>query len=166
MRSFLSFLIAAILSAPAGFAQAGTIVQMEGLKRNTILVKTSQRHLYLGLGDGSAIRYPIGVGRHDKQWTGQRRIVGKRLRPAWSPTAQIRADNPGIANVIPAGAPNNPMGAAALLLSGEGQYAIHGTNKPGSVGGFVSYGCFRMLNEDVLDLYSRVRIGTVVIVAP
>lgn len=166
MHRILSILIVLIVSAPFGVAQARTIVQMEGLQRNTILVKTSQRHLYLGLGDGSAIRYSIGVGRHDKQWTGQRRIVGKRIRPAWSPTAQIRADNPGIANVIPAGAPNNPMGAAALLLSGEGQYAIHGTNKPGSVGGFVSYGCFRMLNDDVLDLYRRVRIGTIVIVVP
>lgn len=79
---------------------------------------------------------------------------------------QIRADNPRIPNVIPAGAPNNPMGAAALIISGQGQYAIHGTNKPGSVGGFVSYGCFRMLNEDILDLYSRVRIGTTVMVVP
>ena len=147
-------------------AQAGTIVQMEGLGKDTILVKTSKRRLYFGLGDGSAISYPVGVGRDGKQWTGQRRVTGKRLRPAWSPTAQIRADNPRIQNVIPAGAPNNPMGAAALLLSGHGQYAIHGTNKPGSVGGFVSYGCFRMLNEDILDLYGRVRVGTSVIVVP
>ncbi len=167
LSRFLLVVIALLLtSSPLSQAQAGTIVPMEGLKRNTIVVKTSQRRLYLALGDGSAIRYPIGVGRDGKQWTGQRRVISKRLRPAWSPTAQIRRDNPRIPNVIPAGAPNNPMGAAALLLSGDGQYAIHGTNKPGSVGGFVSYGCIRMLNEDIMDLYSRVNIGTTVIVMP
>jgi lipoprotein-anchoring transpeptidase ErfK/SrfK len=168
MRCILPVFLAGFwaLAPLDGRALAGTVVQLDGLQRNVILVKTSQRRLYFGLGNGTAIRYPVGVGRRDRQWTGQRRVISKRIRPAWSPTMQIRADNPRIPNVIPAGAPNNPMGAAALIISGQGQYAIHGTNRPGSVGGFVSYGCFRMLNEDILDLYSRVRIGATVMVVP
>ena len=75
----------------------------------------------------------------------------------------MRADNPALPEVIPGGAPNNPMGVAAMTLSG-GEYAIHGTNMPGSVGGFVSYGCIRMFNSDILDLYGRVGFGTTVVV--
>jgi lipoprotein-anchoring transpeptidase ErfK/SrfK len=118
----------------------------------------------LGLGNGKAVSYSVGVGRANKQWTGQKRISSKRVRPAWSPTAQIIRDKPGIAKVIPGGSPKNPMGAAALILSGAGQYAIHGTNNPGSIGGFVSYGCIRMYNEDIKDLFDRVRVGTKVTV--
>ena len=76
----------------------------------------------------------------------------------------MKRDNPRLPDVIKGGTPQNPMGAAALTLSGGGQYAIHGTNRPGTVGGFVSYGCFRMYNGDVLDLYDRVFVGTPVIV--
>jgi lipoprotein-anchoring transpeptidase ErfK/SrfK len=90
-------------------------------------------------------------------------IDGKHLAPAWSPPADVKRDNPKLPSVIAGGSPRNPMGAAALTLSG-GQYAIHGTNAPGSIGGFVSYGCIRMYNADVLDLYSRVGFGTTVVV--
>jgi lipoprotein-anchoring transpeptidase ErfK/SrfK len=90
-------------------------------------------------------------------------IDGKHLAPAWSPPADVKRDNPKLPAVIAGGSPRNPMGAAALTLSG-GQYAIHGTNAPGSIGGFVSYGCIRMFNADVLDLYSRVGFGTTVVV--
>ena len=90
-------------------------------------------------------------------------IAGKYIQPDWSPPADIRRDKPGLPRVIPGGSPQNPMGAAALTLSG-GDYAIHGTNSPGSIGGFVSYGCIRMYNQDIADLYARVSVGTPVIV--
>ena len=136
---------------------------LNGYSPGTIVVKTRERRLYYVLGDGKAVRYPVGVGRADKQWSGQSAISGKYIRPAWSPPAEIRHDNPQLPYVIPGGAPNNPMGAAALTIAG-GEYAIHGTNRPGSVGGFVSYGCIRMLNSDILDLFDRVAVGTPVVV--
>ncbi len=126
-------------------------------------MKTGERHLYYVLGDGKAIRYPVGVGRAGKQWSGTAFIDGKHLRPAWSPPAEVKRDKPSLPNVIAGGSGRNPMGAAAMTLS-RGQYAIHGTNKPGSIGGFVSYGCIRMYNQDVLDLYNRVGFGTTVVV--
>ena len=109
------------------------------------------------------MRYPVGVGRAGRQWEGSSFIDGKHIRPAWAPPPDIAKDNPNLPPVIPGGSPRNPMGAAALTLSG-GDYAIHGTNKPGSIGGFVSYGCIRMHNRDIVDLYGRVGIGTPVIV--
>ncbi len=149
-------------------ANARAVVKYQGISKGTIVVKTSERRLYVGLGNGKAVRYPVGVGRSGKQWRGERRIRSKRLKPAWSPTAQILRDSPNIAKVIPGGSPKNPMGAAALVLSGSGQYAgqyaIHGTNKPGSIGRFVSYGCIRMHNKDIKDLFSRVRVGAKVVV--
>ena len=129
----------------------------------TIVVRTSERRLYLVVGDGRAIRYPVGVGRAGKQWSGTSYIDGKYIRPAWSPPDEVKRDKPSLPDVIPGGSPRNPMGAAALTLSG-GQYAIHGTNTPGSIGGFVSYGCIRMHNRDIVDLYDRVRVGTRVVV--
>jgi len=125
----------------------------------TIVVKTNERRLYLILDDGYAMRYPVGVGKAGKQWAGVTRIDGKYRNPAWAPPKEVKHDIPSIPNLIPGGAPNNPMGVAAMTLAG-GEYAIHGTNRPGSVGGFVSYGCIRMLNPDITDLYSRVSVGT------
>ena len=145
-------------------AQAREIVGFSGAySSGTVVVKTSERSLYYVLGNGKAVRYPVGVGRAGKQWTGTTIISGKHLRPAWSPPADVKRDKPSLPNVIPGGAPSNPMGAAALTLMG-GEYAIHGTNNPGSVGGFVSYGCIRMYNADILDLYGRVSWGTTVVV--
>ena len=146
-------------------AQAREIVGFSGTySSGTVVVKTSERALYYVLGNGKAVRYPVGVGRVGKQWSGTAYISGKQLRPAWSPPAEVKRDKPSLPNVIPGGSPSNPMGAAALTLSGGGEYAIHGTNNPGSVGGFVSYGCIRMYNADVLDLYNRVSWGTTVVV--
>jgi lipoprotein-anchoring transpeptidase ErfK/SrfK len=139
------------------------VASLDGYGAGTIVIKTRERRLYYVMGNGQALRYPVGVGRPDKQWSGQSAISGKYIRPAWSPPAEIRRDNPRLPNVIPSGAPNNPMGAAALTIAG-GEYAIHGTNRPGSVGGFVSYGCIRMLNSDILDLFDRVAVGTPVVV--
>lgn len=129
----------------------------------TIVIKTSERRLYLILDDGHAMRYPVGVGKYGKQWEGETQIDGKYRNPAWSPPTEIKRDKPNMPDLIPGGSPQNPMGVAAMTLAG-GEYAIHGTNRPGSVGGFVSYGCFRMLNADISDLYDRVSIGTRVVV--
>jgi lipoprotein-anchoring transpeptidase ErfK/SrfK len=129
----------------------------------TIVVRTNERRLYLILEPGRAVRYPVGVGKAGKQWAGTTRIDGKYRQPAWAPPAEVRRDNPRIPNVIAGGSPANPMGVAAMTLAG-GEYAIHGTNRPGSVGGFVSYGCVRMYNEDITDLYQRVSVGTTVVV--
>ena len=90
-------------------------------------------------------------------------IDGKFVRPNWAPPASIRRERPGLPDVILSGSPANPMGVAAMTLSG-GEYAIHGTNAPNSIGGFVSHGCIRMYNQDIADLYDRVRVGTPVIV--
>ena len=129
----------------------------------TIVVRTGERRLYLVLGQGRALVYPVGVGRSGMQWAGKSFIDSKRVRPAWGPPPDIKRENPRLPDVIPGGAPNNPMGVAALTLSG-GNYAIHGTNNPGSIGGFVSYGCIRMHNRDILDLFERVSVGTRVVV--
>jgi lipoprotein-anchoring transpeptidase ErfK/SrfK len=129
----------------------------------TIVVKTHERRLYLILDDRTAVRYPVGVGKAGKQWAGTTRIDGKYRAPAWAPPAEVKRDNPNMPNVIPGGSPANPMGVAAMTLAG-GEYAIHGTNRPASIGGFVSYGCVRMYNEDITDLYQRVSVGTSVVV--
>jgi lipoprotein-anchoring transpeptidase ErfK/SrfK len=129
----------------------------------SIVVRTNERRLYFVLGDGHAIRYPVGVGRLGMQWTGQAYITGKHVRPAWSAPADMRRKYSTLPRVIAGGSPRNPMGVAALTLSG-GDYAIHGTNAPDSIGGFVSHGCIRMYNADILDLYNRVRVGTPVTV--
>jgi lipoprotein-anchoring transpeptidase ErfK/SrfK len=160
-------LLAVAAVATCGFgsvpAQAREIVSFKDAPAGTIVVRTHERRLYFVLGDGKAIRYPVGVGRAGKQWSGQTSISGKHLKPAWSPPAEVKHDKPSLPNLIPGGSPRNPMGAAAMTLSG-GEYAIHGTNVPGSVGGFVSYGCIRMYNADVVDLFGRVGVGTPVVV--
>jgi lipoprotein-anchoring transpeptidase ErfK/SrfK len=130
----------------------------------TILIRTGERRLYYFVGTGEAIRYPVGVGRAGMQWAGTAFIDGKYIRPAWSPPASISRDYRRLPRVVPGGSGSNPMGAAAMTLSGGGEYAIHGTNAPGTIGGFVSHGCIRMYNEDIMDLYGRVGIGTRVVV--
>jgi lipoprotein-anchoring transpeptidase ErfK/SrfK len=144
-------------------AQAQAAVALSGYPVGTIVIRTNQRRLFLVVGEGRAISYPVGVGKAGMQWAGTSSISGKYLRPAWSPPADIKRANPRLPNVIEGGSPRNPMGAAAMTLSG-GEYAIHGTNTPGSIGGFVSHGCIRMHNRDVLDLYARVNVGTRVVV--
>lgn len=144
-------------------ALAQATVAFQGYPVGTIVVRTNQRRLFLVVGPDRAISYPVGVGRAGQQWTGTSHISGKHIRPAWSPPADIKRANPKLPDVIEGGSPRNPMGAAAMTLSG-GEYAIHGTNQPGSIGGFVSYGCIRMHNNHVLDLYARVGVGTQVVV--
>ena len=160
--AFALFAMLTLLTVPLP-AAARQVVHFNGQSPGTIIVQTHQRRLYFVLSDGRAVVYPVGVGRAGKQWSGSSYVASKRIRPAWSPPAEIRRDKPSIPDVIPAGSPRNPMGAAALVLA-HGEYAIHGTNNPGSIGGFVSYGCIRMYNQDILDLYERVSVGTPVIV--
>ncbi|GGD16343.1 L,D-transpeptidase [Aureimonas glaciei] len=150
------FLGAAAAREPVGFDSAGALP-------GTIVIRTTERRLYLVLGEGRALSYPVGVGRADRQWTGLSAITGKYVRPNWAPPAAVKRDRPSLPDMIPGGAPNNPMGVAAMTLAG-GEYAIHGTNSPKSIGGFVSYGCIRMFNEDIIHLYDRVRVGTPVLV--
>lgn len=152
-----------LVAAAIAHAAPRDVVAFSGFAPGTIVVKTSERRLYFVLDSYRALRFPVGVGKAGKTWTGVARIEGKYVRPAWSPPAEIRRDKPSLPDVIPGGSPRNPMGAAALTLRG-GEYAIHGTNRPESIGGSVSYGCIRMYNEDVLELYSRVHIGTDVVV--
>ena len=154
----------AFLSTPSPSVAAGQLVSFNGgFAVGTIVVRTSERRLYLVLDRGHALRYPVGVGRSGQQWAGASYIDGKYLRPNWSPPAIVRRDNPALPYVIPGGSPSNPMGAAAMTLAG-GEYAIHGTNAPQTIGGFVSYGCIRLYNEDIIDLYARVSVGTAVVV--
>jgi len=155
--------VACLFAVPA--AAEEVVPFAGGWRPGTVVVKTGERRLYYVLDAARALRYPVGVGRSGKQWSGTTRIVRRALSPAWSPPAEVKRDNPRLPDLIPGGAPNNPMGAAALVLA-AGEYAIHGTNRPESVGGFVSYGCIRMHNRDIVRLYSRVRIGTPVIVLP
>lgn len=147
-------------------AAAGKVVVFNGdVARGTIIVRTKERRLYFVLGRGQALRYTVGVGRAGRQWAGNSFIVGKHIRPNWAPPPEIKRKQPNLPNVIPSGSPANPMGAAALTLSG-GNYAIHGTNAPNSIGRYVSYGCIRMYNTDIIDLYGRVGVGTPVVVMP
>jgi lipoprotein-anchoring transpeptidase ErfK/SrfK len=155
----------AMLCVGQGPAQAREVVAFRdgSASAGTIVIRTSERRLYYVMGDGRAVRYPVGVGKAGKQWSGQTYIDGKYRHPAWSPPAEVKHDKPHIPDLIPGGSPRNPMGVAAMTLHG-GQYAIHGTNVPGSVGGFVSYGCIRMYNQDISDLFNRVSVGTPVMV--
>ena len=159
-RACLSLMLIA-LSVVASNA-APDLVRFTGdVPTGTIVVRTAERQLYLVLDDQTALRYPVAVGRAGRAWTGTSAIEGKFIAPNWAPPAEIRRDNPSLPDVIPSGSPANPMGAAAMTLTG-GTYAIHGTNNPDSIGKSVSYGCIRMLNADITDLFARVREGTAV----
>jgi lipoprotein-anchoring transpeptidase ErfK/SrfK len=155
--------VAITVATASAQARETVAFNTSGYSAGTIVIRTNERRLYLVLGNGQAIRYPVGVGRAGKQWAGTSRIEGKYIRPAWSPPDEVRRDKPSLPSVIAGGSPRNPMGVAAMTLAG-GEYAIHGTNMPGSIGGFVSYGCIRMYNQDITDLYERVGVGTTVVV--
>ena len=168
MRFSRSLAVASAILAAATIPRLAEARELVGFSdpysSGTVVVKTKERALYYVLGNGQAVRYPVGVGRAGKQWIGTAIIENKQLSPAWSPPEEVKRDKPSLPDVIPGGSPANPMGAAAMTLSGGGEYAIHGTNDPRSIGGFVSYGCIRMYNADVLDLYNRVSSGTPVVV--
>ena len=128
----------------------------------TIIVHTSERFLYVIQPNGRAIRYGIGVGRDGFQWQGLLRITRKQEWPDWTPPPEMIARQPYLPRFM-AGGPGNPLGARALYL-GNTVYRIHGTNQPQTIGTAVSSGCFRLVNNDVVDLYDRIPVGTKVIV--
>lgn len=166
-KSFCLAVMAAQLLVPASLQARETVpFDKPEYRPGTIVVSTKERRLYLVLGQGQALRYPVAVGKRGKQWQGQARIERKYVEPAWSPPDEIKRDNPKLPAVIAGGAPDNPMGARAMTLTGGGQYAIHGTNRPRSIGTFASYGCVRMHNDDIIDLYGRVGVGTPVVMLP
>jgi len=130
----------------------------------TIIIDTANTYLYLVLGNGKALRYGIGVGREGFTWSGRQRITRMAEWPNWRPPAEMLAREPHLPDFTPGG-PNNPLGARALYL-GHTLYRIHGTNEPATIGTYVSSGCIRLLNEDIMDLYQRVAVGTDVVVLP
>ena len=130
----------------------------------TIVIDTGNTALYYVLGQGRAIRYGVGVGREGFTWSGVQTISRKAEWPDWHPPAEMIARQPYLPRFM-AGGPGNPLGARAMYL-GSSQYRIHGTNDPSTIGKFVSSGCIRLTNEDVSDLFSRVDVGTKVVVLP
>jgi lipoprotein-anchoring transpeptidase ErfK/SrfK len=130
----------------------------------TIIIDTPNTYLYYVLGGGQAIRYGIGVGRDGFTWSGVQSVTKKAEWPDWTPPPEMIARQPYLPRHM-AGGPGNPLGARAMYLGGT-VYRIHGTNAPGTIGTQVSSGCIRLTNEDVSDLYSRVNVGTRVIVLP
>jgi lipoprotein-anchoring transpeptidase ErfK/SrfK len=130
----------------------------------TVIIDTGNTALYYVLGHGRAIRYGVGVGREGFTWSGVQTISRKAEWPDWHPPAEMIARQPYLPRFM-AGGPGNPLGARAMYL-GSSEYRIHGTNDPSTIGKFVSSGCIRLTNEDVADLFSRVDVGTKVVVLP
>jgi lipoprotein-anchoring transpeptidase ErfK/SrfK len=128
----------------------------------TVIIDTPNTFLYLVMGNGRALRYGIGVGRDGFRWSGVQQITKKAEWPDWTPPAEMIARQPYLPRFM-AGGPTNPLGARAMYL-GNTIYRIHGTNAPSTIGQRVSSGCIRLTNEDVIDLASRVNVGTKVVV--
>ncbi len=146
-----------------GLGTTRAVVPYSGRERpGTIVVSTSERRLYLVLAGGQALRYGIGVGRIGFTWSGTTSVSAKREWPDWTPPDAMLHRRPDIPRHMVGGV-QNPLGARALYL-GSSEYRIHGSNEPETIGQAVSSGCFRMVNEDVIDLYNRVPVGTKVIV--
>jgi lipoprotein-anchoring transpeptidase ErfK/SrfK len=183
--SLLSVMAGLVFSVSPGFAQQPDVGDQPGLIADdsvqlepqfqrtmvlyrtseppgTIIVQTSDRHLYLVQGNGRALRYGIGVGRDGFQWQGLQKISRKAEWPDWTPPPEMIERQPYLPRFM-AGGPGNPLGARALYL-GATVYRIHGTNRPDTIGTAVSSGCFRLVNSDVADLYGRVPVGTKVVI--
>ncbi len=159
-----ALVVIGIIAAPRLAEATERVSFRAAVEPGSIVIRTGERKLYFVLGDGTALRYPVAVGKRGKQWFGQKYIDAKHVRPAWSPPYEVKRDKPWLPDVIAGGAPNNPMGERALTMAPGDDYAIHGTNRPSSIGQFASYGCIRMFNRDIVDLYGRVRVGARVIV--
>ena len=161
--AFLAILFVTGLWGGRGEARESVAFE-PGIAPGTIVIVTHERRLYSVYEEGAAIRYPVGVGKAGKQWRGVSRIDGKYLNPAWVPPPEVKRDHPELPDVIPGGSPHNPMGARAITLD-RNEVAIHGTTRTmrASVGTAASYGCIRMYNEDVIDLYDRVSVGAPVV---
>lgn len=158
---------AARLSESLSKASNRAVVEFtENVAPGTIVISAAQRRLFYVVGKGVAISYPVAVPKRGKEWWGVTSINSKHVNPDWIPPAAVKADHPELPDMIPGGSSHNPMGTHAMLLGGE--VAIHGTTNKmrASIGSAASYGCIRMLNEDVADLYERVSVGATVIMQP
>ena len=145
-----------------GFVR-GTVVDFATrMDRGTVVVRTKERALYLVIGDGKAVRYPVAVAKKGFGWSGIERVSLKQRWPDWRPPDAMRKRRPELPAFMEGG-PGNPLGARAIYL-GDSIYRIHGTNEPLSIGKAASSGCIRMLNEDVSELYQHVDLGAVVVV--
>lgn len=131
--------------------------------KGTIIVSFSDKRLYYIHRRGEARSYPVAIPTGDASWSGNSNVSMKKVNPSWTPTAKMRRENPKLPVFVPGGHPRNPLGVRALYL-GKSLYRIHGTDAPWTIGTAVSHGCIRMYNEDVLDLYARVKVGAPVIV--
>lgn len=158
-------LLAAFAARPA--AAGRLTLYVSDYAPGSILISQSERRLYLILDGRTAVSYPVAVAKRGMEWAGPARVAAKYVEPAWSPPESVKRDHPELPDVIPGGSPHNPMGARAITLD-RSEIAIHGTTRAmrGSVGTAASYGCIRMLNEDVIDLYDRVSVGAPVMMTP
>jgi lipoprotein-anchoring transpeptidase ErfK/SrfK len=163
-QSALALLVASVAFIIPTFAHAfpEPVAVGETVKTGTIIVRKQERALYYIAGEGRALRYPVGIGRVMKRWVGAAYVTAKYADPSWIPSAKVRRDYPQLPPFIPGGAPENPMGVAALTVSG-GRYLIHGTNHPYLIDRFFPTG-IGMFNDDIQDLYRRVRIGAEIVV--
>ena len=155
----------AIVLSLAGMARARQVVEYPSpYSAGTIVISQSERRLFLIVDSQRAIEYPVAVAKHGKEWSGYAKVDGKYVEPAWSPPDSVKRDHPELPDLIPGGSPHNPMGARAITLDRD-EVAIHGTTRTmrASVGTAASYGCIRMFNEDVIDLYDRVSVGAPVV---
>jgi len=160
----LAVLLALPVASQARPAMMRAPAEEASLPAGTLVISQSQRKLFLLQGDGMALAYPIAVGMSGKAWSGWARINGKFVQPDWAPPAMVKQANPRLPNLIRGGSPGNPMGARALTLDRD-EIAIHGTTNSmrASIGSAASFGCIRMYNEDVVDLFDRVSVGTSVV---
>ena len=166
MMMFRRVICAGVLTlGVAGTADAREMVEYASpYSAGTIVISQTARRLFLIVDSQRAIEYAVAVAKHGKEWSGYARVDGKYVEPAWSPPDSVRRDHPELPDLIPGGSPHNPMGARAITLDRD-EVAIHGTTaamRP-SVGTAASYGCIRMYNEDVIDLYDRVSVGAPVV---
>jgi lipoprotein-anchoring transpeptidase ErfK/SrfK len=152
------------LSVPSANLRRQVVDFATSASPGMVVIDTSQTYLYLVLNHGKAIRYGIGVGRDGFTWSGAQAVTRKAEWPDWTPPQEMIARQPYLPRFM-AGGEGNPLGARAIYL-GSTVYRIHGTNMPSTIGQKVSSGCIRMLNEDVIDLYSRIDVGATVIVLP
>ena len=132
-------------------------------KKGELIASFSDRRIYLITAPGQALSYPIAIPREQSRWQGVMSITDKRINPSWTPTPEMRRENPRLPSWVPGGHPMHPLGVRALYL-GSSMYRIHGTDAPWTIGQPVSKGCIRMYNDDVLDLFERVPVGTKVTV--
>lgn len=156
------------LSRPAALTTRVIVKDPTEAAPGTVTIDTKNRYLYLSMPEGEAMRYDIGVGREGFTWSGTAFVARRAEWPSWTPPAAMLKRRPDIPHFMKGGI-DNPLGARALYLyngKGDTGFRIHGTNEPDSIGQAVSSGCIRLMNQDVIDLYGRVKVGTKVVVLP